>query len=237
MKKKIILFLIITNIVFCIPTPRTQSMPFDVADPVGDVRLVKYDGTNVSITYPALDIVEINKTSTHLILELHTTAVIDDFHQYSVIVYWDSSGENYTKCIAGDVSGTCYINGTSMPYYNGSYTVFRNLSGDIIYSELNYNLSFTIGSTISFPVDFACCPIMSVDNPYSVMAEASAPYNVYSYTAKYHGSSCEVMYDAAGSEHSWIAFPDECGIETPIILSILGSSFILMIVLRRRKLF
>ncbi len=242
MKKKLILSLLIVSIVFSIPTQRSQAIYYQsINDPQGDVVLKCSSGTgDVSpYTYPACDIKQAFKNNTHIGLILYDDPIVDRSHHYKVIVQWDTSDVNYTMCIAGGATEDVDL-GVKAPasLFNGTYTIFKNSSGDTLFSSITTNQTFLqVNNTVEFAIAFLSFPalIQTALVPDSYFGSATKKTSTECYPQKSKGY-CYWICDTAGSGFCWIPFPDDCGgIETPIIFGLVGSSFIALLVIQKRK--
>lgn len=246
MKKKIILLLTLISVIFSIPTPLSQAIPFPITDTVDDVKIYVADNsTGVPTYYPPCDIYRITTNTSYLLYTFIGKPIIDNEHQYNVTIFWDISHENYTMCIAGNLVGNAYdMSDTLIPFSNGTFSCFRNNIGEMMYSEIDSDtVEEEACDGMSFQVSFTLFPLISYSNPYAVFANAKVPESIAVYPQLDIGPGNDLqttfnggwVCDSAGSGFCWIPLPGNGGIELPIILTLLGSSFIIILVIRRRK--
>jgi len=246
MNKKLILSLIVITTFLCIPIQQGQAptYEYDFSDIEGDVREVINGTPGAIVTYPSCDIRGTHKIDTEVALSLYGTPQIDDKHYYNLTMYWDISYYNYSMCLAGAAIHTVPLkNGGSAQLFNGTYTIIRHANNTILATALEADLILPIvGNNITFELNSSSLltPISKsytfiFASLYEYAAVASAQHSVISPKLPESKYDCWIC-DTAGSGFCWIPFPDDCGgIETPIIIGIVGSSFIFIQVIRRRK--
>jgi len=250
-KKKIIFFTIICTIFF-IPSLDSHAISFPVKDSVDDVEIFSTSvttGPGTPTYYPPVDIYSISHNNSYLQYNFVGQPIIDNKHKYSVLIEWDNSTVgntyyNFTMLIAGNltVSGVDENNDTAI-FYNGTYSMISNSSNYPIWAEINNN-TFTLEGcdSMSFAANFSYLTSWFGTDPFRVSAWARVPQNfaVYPLPDIGPGNNLEKtnggwVCDSAGSGFCWIPWPDEGAIELPIIITIIGTSFAVIIVIRRRK--
>ena len=229
MKKKITTLLILASIIFCIPTIQTKALyPVPLSDPANDVVIIF--GSTVAITNvirPSVDIAQIDVSipSEEVYFTFYGTPEIDEQHKYNVSIFWNEAGDNYTNCFAGDW-------GTGLIY--GSKTILVNGSG-IIYNDYTNNTAVVIGNTIVFSFNYSSLVLargMDLVVDSGGMATEPTEETTDGITATPNPG---YLYTDTAGRYTWIPLPTGGGIELPIIITLLGTSFIIILVIRRKR--
>jgi len=215
------------SIIFCIPISDTKAISLPLADPADDVVLLCSTKVITNIYQPTVDIAEldVNISGSYISFSFYGTPVIDTIHRYNVTVFWDASGTNRTDCLVGIKD---YV------LYYGSYTVLRNSTG-IVYSYDSNDTAYVDGNTIFFPI---IIPPLTLERSIETVSDAGGIATVPAEETDgttVTPSTSSWYVDACGMFPAWIPIPDEGSIELPIIMTLLGSSFIIILVIRRRK--
>lgn len=229
LKKKITTILILASIIFCIPMTKTKAAyPVPLADPANDVVII-YDST-IAITNvckPSVDISELDVSipSLEIYFTFYGTPVIDVLHKYNVTIFWSEFGDNYTNCFAGDW-------GTGLIY--GSKTVLVNSSG-ITYYDYTNNTATVLGNTIIFPFNNSS-PILA--RGMNIVEDSGGKATVPTEETTDGVTSTpnpDYLYTDTAGRFTWIPIPTNGGIELPIIITLLRTSFIIILVIRRKR--
>ncbi len=236
MKKKVI-YLITISILLCVPTKHSQAITFPISDAVDDVLYFPStdpDAIGVPYYYPTVDIYGITTNDTHIHYIFIESPIIDNKHQYYLLINWDNSGENFTKCIAGNIIGEALDeDDDSTTFVNGTYTMIRHSSGTQIYSEI-LNDAYTAEScdSLSFPINISTW--ITITTAWQIYAYAGVPKDSVAYPLPVTNGDGWIC-DSAGSESCLES--DVSGINLPIILglTISGYGVILVITLNKRR--
>lgn len=238
MKKKVIC-LITISILLCVPTKYSQAITFPISDAVDDVLLFPSTDPNevgVPFYYPTVDIYGIATNDTYIHYVFIESPIIDNKHQYYLLINWDTSGENFTKCIAGNIIGEALDeDDETTSFVNGTYTMIRHSNGTQIYSEI-LNDAYTAENcdSLSFPINISTW--ITVTTAWQIFAFAGVPKDSVAYPLPVTNGDGWIC-DSAGSGSCLELPTDTNGTNFSIFLGLTISGFavILVITLHRKR--
>ena len=206
----------------------TKAITLPLSDPANDVVLIQNGVTITNVVQTSVDISEldVDESSSQITFSFYGNPVIDNLHKYNVTIFWDATGVNRTDCLAGNI-------GTE--FYNGTKTVLKNSIGTVVYSDEFNDTAILNVTEIIFPIVFPNLTLArNMGSAFDAGGIATVPAETTDGTSAVPSEDYTYV-DACGMFPAWIPIPDEGGIELPIIVTLLGTSFIIILVIRKRK--